>query len=40
MNLFETVKASLSVPAAVKMYGLQPNQVPHRPCHEIYSRDQ
>ena len=25
MNLFETVKASVSVPAAAKMYGLQPN---------------
>lgn len=25
MNLFETVKASVSVPAAARMYGLQPN---------------
>ena len=25
MNLFETVKASVSVPAAAKMYGLQVN---------------
>ena len=25
MNLFETVKASVSVPDAAKMYGLQPN---------------
>ena len=25
MNLFETVKASVSVPDAAKMYGLRPN---------------
>ena len=32
MNLFETVKASVSVPDAAKMYGLRPNH--HSICRD------